>query len=331
VSESETPLDIEFVDPVDDVEVGRSFRFHVLQTNARGERHAVRIEELEFEFAPIAWGSVRPSDDPGVGIVEVVKTVVLDDVFVDPCYTVNAHYRPKAARTLAPKRHVRMAAAAIEVELAFAIGQEGKWKAFEPLNLPRPVDLSTAQITPPDGARVLVRDGKVFLRIEPARAIPRELALTFPNGEVAAIRIDGDLRDLPLERDERGRLVVAGTTPTPNAARPQAAPPAPAAPSSDAVGDELREELKRLRRYVASFGAAAKKKPDAATTESIRRRISSELSHARDHLLEYVGPASEELRALLRSAVEQIPDAFREGAEAAPSVAPPAPSEAPAP
>src|SRR5579885_2508102 len=57
------PLEIDFLDPVDDVEIGRVFRFQVLQRNARGAREAVAIEDLEFSFTPMQWGTVVPSED----------------------------------------------------------------------------------------------------------------------------------------------------------------------------------------------------------------------------------------------------------------------------
>src|SRR5579871_226366 len=202
----ETPqLDIDFLDPIDDVEVGRVFRFQVLQRNAKGDTFPVSIENLEFTFSPITWGAITGTDDKGIGALRVVEVVESDDVFLEPHYSVHARHKAPATRTLAPRRKVRMGIVSCEIELGFAIGLEGKWKAFQPLSLPRPVDLSTARLS--DGTHsLIVRDGKVFLRVEHLDSFPAEIALTFPSGEKAAVRIEGLLKGVPVDLDERAHI-----------------------------------------------------------------------------------------------------------------------------
>src|SRR5208282_5747344 len=94
-------LEIELLDPIDDMEVGNVYRFQVLQRAARGEKHQIPIETLDFTFAPIPWGKVVPTDDPGLGTIQVVQVVNQDDVFLATHYSVEAALRPHAMHTLA--------------------------------------------------------------------------------------------------------------------------------------------------------------------------------------------------------------------------------------
>ncbi|MBI3726599.1 hypothetical protein HY251_21960 [bacterium] len=300
----ETPpppqLDIDFLDPIDDVEIGRVFRFQVLQKNAKGESFPVSIENLEFNFSPITWGTIVPTEDNGIGALHVVQVVESEDVFLEPHYSVHARHRAPATRTLAPRRKVRMGVVSCEIELGFAIGLEGKWKAFQPLALPRPVDFSTARLS--DGThKLLVREGKVFLRVEHLDSLPAEVALTFPSGEKAALRIEGFLKGIPVDQDERARITRIGA--------PQAEP-VPEDPETQAVRGELHE----LRGYIASFGGAGKRRPDDANTiENIRRRIGLRVSKTKERLMGYRGPAQDELLSLFKAATDLIPLYLRDG------------------
>ncbi|HZV02307.1 MAG TPA: hypothetical protein VFF73_36700 [Planctomycetota bacterium] len=295
------PLEIEFLDPVDDVEVGHSYRFQVVQRNHRGEKQQMTLDHLDFEFKPIVWGKVVHSSDPGVGTIQVVEIVDPEDVFLAPHYSVSATLRPHAVRVLAPKKKIRMSAVAMEIELGFATGLEGKWKAFEPLKLPRPVDLGTAKLSSAH-SKILVRDGKVFLRIDGLDNLPSDIALTFPNGETAALRIEGNLRGMPVEPDARTRTPIGQHTEAPE----------------DPETAACRAELAELRTYVGSFGG--RKRPDDATVEGIRRRIAARVQKTKERLVLYTGPKQEELLQLFKAATDQIPSYLREGAplEAAP-------------
>jgi hypothetical protein len=294
--EQPLPLEIEFLDPIDDIEVGHKYRFQVLARAAHGEKHQIPIETLDFTFAPIPWGKVVLSNDAGLATIEVMQVVDPEDVFLAPHYSVEAQLRPKALRTLAPKKRIRMSAVAIEIELGFATGLEGKWKAFQPFTLPRPVDLATAKLSDSTG-KLLVRDGKVFLRLEHLDAFPSEIALTFPNGETAALRIDGQLGGKPIDPDSRTRTQMG--------ARPNE-------PTEDAETTSFRQELHELRGYIASFGGAGKKRPDDATIEGIRRRIATRVQKTKDRLVAYAGPAQDDLLALFRAATDLIPGYLRE-------------------
>lgn len=299
------PLEIDFLDPVDDVEIGRVFRFQVLQRNARGAREPVSIEDLEFSFTPMVWGTVLPSEDRAVGVIRVIEVVEPEDVFLAPHYSVHARYKRGADRTLAPKRKIRMSAISVEIELGFAVGLEGKWKSFQPLSLPRPVDLSTAKVSEPASQKLLVRDGKVFLRIEHLDSVPVDLGLTFPNGETAALRVDGSLRSVPLEVDERGRYGGRGAPALPAGSAPE-----------DAATTECREKLHELRIYIESFGGPKRRPKDQATIEGIRRRISERTAAVKQLLMGYSGPAQEQLLTMFKAAMDLIPDYLREAAPA---------------
>jgi hypothetical protein len=295
------PLEIDFLDPVDDVELGRVFRFQVLQRNARGAREAVAIDDLEFSFSPMTWGTVIPTDDRATGAIRVIEVVEPEDVFLAPHYSVHARHKRGADRTLAPKRKVRMSAVALEVELGFAVGVENKWKSFQPLSLPRPVDLGTAKLSSPVSQRLVVRDGRVFLRIEHLDTLPAEVALTFPNGETAALKIDGALKGVPLEVDDRGRI-----------GRGPAVSVTPDAPPEDAATADCRARVHELRGYIESFGGPRRRPKDATTIEGIRRRITERTAPVKELLMSYQGPAQDELLTMFRAAMDLIPDYLRE-------------------
>ncbi len=297
MSDDEAHLEIEFLDPIDDVEVGHKYRFHVLSRNARGEKHQMHIDTLDFTFGPIQWGKVIVSDDVGIGTIEVIQIVDPEDVFLAPHYSVEAQLRPKAMHTLAPKKKIRINALALEVELGFATGLEGKWKVFDPFKLPRPVDMSTAKHSDSVNHKLVVRDGKVYLRLEHLDDLPAELALTFPNGETSAIRLEGSLRGVPVTPEGRGRTQIGG-------ARPE--------PKEDPETAACRQELHELRGYIASFGGAGKRRPDDATIDGIRRRIAARVQKTKDRLMSYTGPAQEELLALFKAATDLIPGYLRE-------------------
>jgi hypothetical protein len=300
------PLEIEFLDPIEDIEVGNVYRFQVLQRTARGEKHQLPIDTLDYSFAPIPWGKVATTNDAGLGTIQVVQVVNPEDVFLAPHYSVEATIRPHAVRTLAPKKRIRMSAVAFEIELGFATGLEGKWKSFQPFSLPRPVDLGTAKLSDPANHKIVTRDGKVFLRVEHLEDLPAEIALTFPNGETAALKIEGSLRGTAVDPNARTRTQVG-----------------PAEAAEDAETAACRAELVELRAYIASFGGAGKKRPDDPTVENIRRRIGARVQKTKDRLVTYTGSKQEELLTLFRGATDLIPAYLREApAEVA---APPAP------
>lgn len=307
------PLEIEFLDPIDDIEVGHKYRFQVLQRNSRGEKYQIPIDTLDFTFGPIPWGKVVATSDAGLSTIEVIQIVDPEDVFLAPHYSVEAQLRPHAIRTLAPKKRIRMTAIAVEIELGFATGLEGKWKAFQPFSLPRPVDMSTAKHSDPANHKIFVRDGKVFLRLEHLDDLPAELALTFPNGETAAIRIDGSLKGVPVDPDARTRTQIGA--------------PRAGEPAEDPETSACRLELHELRGYIASFGGAGKRRPDDSTIDGIRRRIGTRVQKIKDRLMAYNGPAQEELVGLFKAATDLIPAYLREAPAPAEVAAPPAPPE----
>jgi hypothetical protein len=70
---------------------------------------------------------------------------------------------------------------------------------------------------------------------------------------------------------------------------------------------ELREELSRLRRYVASFASSLRGRPDPKMADGIRQRIQREVDRVRDMLAQHTGADHDELVGLLEQAATSAP------------------------
>ncbi len=301
------PLEIEFLDGPPAMDLGEQARLRVVQQGAAGA-FTVQIDRVGFTFDPIPWGRVTPTADPGIGLLEVVE-LVDDTELLAPHYSIRAHLTEQAGQTLASGRRIRLVPQALEVELAFEVGREGSWRRFAPSDLPTPLDWSRARVGDAATQSLYLRDGRPYLRVSPPSALPAQVEVTFPNGEVARLILEG-----PLAIHEPGQQPAA----TPAAAQitaPAATPasalespaPAPAAsPASFEAPAAPHEELTRLQRYVASFAGAPRHTTDARTAQGIRERVERELERVGALIDGYAGPDRDELRARFGGLVQEV-------------------------
>jgi len=283
-------LEIEFLDGPPPLEVGAAVRIRVVQAGASG-RFPVQIADVGFTFEPLPWGRVVPTDDPGVARLEVVQLAPDADVLLAPTYAIHAHLAARAGQTFRTERRIRVTAQAVELELAFAVGEAGRWTPFALGDLSAPIDWSLARVGDPATQRLFLREGRPILRVEPCDALPAQVDITFPNGETASLVVDGPigLRDpAQVAPDARAEAPAPAAAPVVPAAPPAAPPPAPA-------HAELTAEVERLRRYVDSFAGA----PRGEAGAGARARVRKELDRVRARL----GPAAPpELEARFREA-----------------------------
>lgn len=192
-------LEIEFLDGRPVMEVGQKTRVRVLQQDATGRRNPMRLEHVAFTFSPVTWGRVGRTADPAVGLLEVVEVVEPDDLLSAPIYRIEASLTHFTDQAIQPERRVRLKAIAVEVELGFEVGHGDKWRAFETRELKRPIDWSQARASVvgvlggEKRAQLVVRDGKPFLRLCSLEELPAQVSITFPNGSVAELRLEGKL------------------------------------------------------------------------------------------------------------------------------------------
>lgn len=339
-------LEIVFLDGAPVMEIGARTRIRVLQRDAEGELNPMLLRDVSFSYSPLDWGRVEPTDDPAVGVLEVVRLVESEDLLLAPTYSISASLTTFTGHTFQAERRVRLLATALEVELAFEVGQHGKWRRFKAADLRQPIDWSKARVGDPSTQSFVVRDGVPYLRLTSLDALPAEVAITFPNGEVARLVVDGRLAaTIPGQAPAPAPAPVPSPAPAPwspveaappvaVAPPPAAAPePAPAAPEPEPApidvpapapaqeplpdpvaaapspaGDvDIREEITRLRRYVASFAGTLRARPDPKVSEGIRQRIQREVDRVRGLIEQHGGPEREELVAQLEAATAAAP------------------------
>lgn len=259
-------LEIEFLEGPPPLEVGARVPIRVVQAGADG-RFPVQIADLGFTFQPLPWGRVVATEDPGIATLEVVQLAPDDDVLLAPTYTIHAHLAAQTGQTFQTERRIRLVPQALEIELAFAVGEADRWVPFALADLSAPIDWSLARVGDPTTQRLFLREGRPILRVEPPDALPAQVDIAFPNGETASLSVEGPLGLL----DPRG-----------GAGQPDGA----------AGEGSLVQELQRLRRYVESFANAPR---EGRGAEGIRTRVRAELSRV-DARLAVEGPRHPELR-----------------------------------
>lgn len=372
-------LEIEFLDGRPVMEVGQRTRLRVLQQDAAGRKNPMRLEQVAFTFSPVTWGRVERTNDPAIGLLEVVEVVEPDDLLLAPVYRIEASLTNYSEQTIQPERRVRLIATAVEVELGFEVGFADKWKRFETQQLKRPIDWSKARTDDPARAEVVVREGRPFLRLRGLGDLPAQVSITFPNGEVAKLRLEGKLAAWEPGHQLAPALFPAAAAPAPVTAAPRVAtareaepeepltesirlpafeaeedepegeltntslelepvpeeePEADSAPESAPLPsaapgepeplliasqpaapalpiEALRDELTKLKRYVASFSGALRAQPEGETATRVRERITREV----ERVWALLQAAGEEVRAELSApflaATESVPDARR--------------------
>jgi hypothetical protein len=187
-------LEIEFLDGPPLMEVGSTTRVRVEhEFLAPEDRKPVALERVQFEFKPLEWGRIRATDDPAIGVLEVIEIIESSDPLLSPSYSIQAFLSAQGrAQLFKPQRMIRIVPTAIEIELAFEVGRESKWTRFGPSDLSQPIDWNEAAVGEPETQTLFLRDEKPFLRVEPVEGFPFQVEITFPNGETASLQIDGD-------------------------------------------------------------------------------------------------------------------------------------------
>lgn len=332
-------LEIQFLDGAPVMELGATTRIKVLSRDAEGDLNATTIAGVTFAYTPHEWARVRPTEDPAIGVLEVTRIVESDDLLLAPTFGISASWTAQAGQAFQGERRVRLLATAIEVEIGFEVGQYGKFRRFLPSELKRGIDWTKVTLGDPATQTLVVRDGRPYLRLASLDALPANVSITMPNGEVVALKIEGTLAAL---RPGEARAPVAAPAPvvapapvaaaapepiaapvidpTPDAGVEVAAaeevsgevlaPPALTAPAPAPVPDEagptsllpIRDEVARLRRYVGSFSGTLRARPDQRTAEGIRQRITREVERVKALVERHTGPDRDELLAAVRQA-----------------------------
>ncbi len=287
-------LEIDFYEGHPVMQVGAHAMLRVRQRDADGALTSVSVADVAFEFAPVVWGRVVPTGDPGVGCLEVMQLADSGDVLLEPTYSISASLSRQGGHTFKPRRQIRVVPTALEIELSFEVGRDGQFEQFMIHDLSQPIDWSQARVTDPSSQTIVMREGVPYLRMTGGLdAFPMRVDLTFPNGEVASLTLEGNLtarehKDSGSDRHSTVRLeqpvVSLLEAPTPVAA--PAEPPA----------GSLRDQLTRLQRYVDSFGGAGNS--DSPGAERIRQRITDRIEAVRPQVDAYAGPDKTELAAL---------------------------------
>ena len=328
-------LEIQFLDGAPVMELGATTRIKVMSRDAEGDLNATTIANVTFAYTPLEWARVRPTDDPAIGVLEVTRVVESEDLLLAPTFGISASLTAQAGQAFTGERRVRLLATAIEVEIGFEVGQYGKFRRFLPSELKRAIDWTKVTLGDPATQTLVVRDGRPYLRLASLDALPANVSITMPNGEVVALKIEGTLGALrPGESPVRAPVPApapapalapapapvapAVSEPTPDAGVEVAAteevsgevlaPPALAAPAP--VPDEagptsllpIRDEVARLRRYVGSFTGTLRGRPDPRTAEGIRQRITREVECVKALVERHTGPDRDELLAAVRQA-----------------------------
>jgi len=341
-------LEIEFVDGPLEVEVGNQARVRVLQADAAGSKHPIRIDGVAFSYTPIDWGRVRPTDDPAVGLLEVVEVVESDDLLLTPVYNMKAALRAETGQTLKPAdRLVRLLPGPVEVELGFELLWGKKQRRFAPQDLRQPIDWTKVVVSDPQTQSVVVHEGRPYLRLESIAALPVEVGITLPNGEMATLELRGRLEavmpepapaaglrpDLgpdgsgasPRPTVGTGAASAPSTAASPTAASPpaSAAPPAEAAPAAAAPAGDAAPTI--VEPGPAAEAAAA----EAAAPRTARPRIEpapagaeaasaahEEVGKLRRYVTSFLGPlranpdeeAAERIRERIRDELTRVWD-----------------------
>lgn len=285
-------LEIEFFNGHPSMQVGRHAPVRVWQADAGGGRTSVSIADVEFQFGPVVWGKVSPTDDPAIGDLAVIELAVSEDVLLEPSYTITASLSRQGGQTIQPQRQVRILPAALEIELAFEIGREGEFTPFTIQDLSQPLDWSLACVSDPATQTIVMREGVPFLRLTKIDAFPTRVDITFPNGEVSSLILDGRIAPRRLaDSAPHARPSIE-----PPADQPAEAPAELAPAASDQLADDLQGELSRLQRYVASFGGA-QRSSDPENARRIRERIQGKLDALRPQVEAHTGPNKAQLTA----------------------------------
>jgi hypothetical protein len=201
-ADTKVPLRIRFLDAVQGIKVGKEFRFEVVQED-RGAEQRVAIDRLDFSFAPLAWGEVRPGPGPTTGVVRVIAVHKPVDIYDRPKYDMVATFKAHGGTVVETVTQFALGLGLPVVELAFYIkhGDE-EFESFRPMEQRKTLDpRRDFEITPVGAAEVFADGKRLYLRLLRPEARPR-VTVRFPNEETATLEVD-------LRRAGAGPLFLA--------------------------------------------------------------------------------------------------------------------------
>lgn len=190
-ADTNVPLHIRFLDPIQGIKIGKDFRFEVAEADAGRGEHKVAIDRLDFSFAPLAWGEVRPGADATTGIVRVVAVHRPADIYDRPKYDMVATVKSHGGAVVETVVRFALAIGLPVVELLFFLKNGDE--EFEPF---RPQEQRTSldarrdfEVEPRDAGEVFVERDRIFFRFLRSDVRPRVTA-RFPNEETATLEVD---------------------------------------------------------------------------------------------------------------------------------------------
>jgi hypothetical protein len=188
-SDGNVSLQIQFIDPPGDLDVGEKLRFRVIKEGAAGQGLNIEVQQLDFLFNPIMWGQVETTDDPYVGLLRVVELIETNDVYAQPDYAISAVLKARGATVLKPKRQSRMSPRRVEVELIFLHGYPGNYEHYDPLTALQKLEPDHAFRLGSETQQIIVRDGRMFLQSESLGDLVTRVDCKLPNGELISCDI----------------------------------------------------------------------------------------------------------------------------------------------
>ena len=277
-------LEIEFVDGQLDLEVGNTERIRVAEA---GTGKIMSLSGVRFEFEPPEWGHVEPTDDPEIGILRVDKVVEHEDPLLAPAHTITASLQARARRTFKSQQQVRIVPAAFELELAFEVHKHGRTVRFSPKDLTQPMDWSKARTGDPETQSIFLRDERPILRVSPVESFPVQIEITFPNGEIASLELNGDLYGKAAAASEgmlnsgvQARLDGQAPAEGPTSEEPPAGAPAPS--SEDTPAEEAGEEAGAEQAAQEQAERAAQEEAERAAQEQAAREQAAQEQAAQE-------------------------------------------------
>jgi hypothetical protein len=252
-------LEIDFLDGYPEMEMGSTARVRVLTRDAEGNQKTVGLDRVAFHFEPVVWGEVKSADEPGVGILTVVALAESDDPLDEPEYGIEARLAVQGLQRIKKAKRIRLLPVSLEIELAFEVGQ---FKRFELGDLKQPIDWSQARVGDPETQQLFTRDGVAYLRVTPPDALPAEVEITFPNGQVATLALEGGVRERGEAVDEGAATVDASSEDMPL----EMPPPVEEAPLDEQLEEEASREEEEAQEAAARLAPAPQPTPAPAPT-----------------------------------------------------------------
>lgn len=310
-------LEIEFVDGQLDLNVGNTERIRVVEA---GTGKIMSLGGVRFEFEPAEWGHVEATDDPEIGVLHVDRVVEHDDPLLAPAHTITASLQARARRTFKSQQQVRIVPAAFELELAFEVHKHGRTVRFSPKDLTQPMDWSKARTGDPETQSIFLRDDRPILRVSPVESFPVEIEITFPNGEIASLELNGDLYGKAAAASEG--MLNSGVQARLDGKEAPASAPAPAEQPAAEPDERAAEEAQRTAQEQAAQEQAAQEQAaqeQAAQEQAAQAQAAQEQAaqRAAQHAAQHAAQQAAQQAAARQQAAHQEAQARQEAARTA--------------